>query len=82
MCDGSLHRDGKTMILHTQSFSQEDNLLCSIEMEKNFGLLWKVIPHKKKYWVLSLDPTCSKLLAELIAPSIHSSMMYKIPTGQ
>lgn len=58
MSDGSLQKDRKSMILHTQSFSKAENETLSNELNSKFGLpAWRsqaarVIPHKGKYWVI------------------------------
>jgi hypothetical protein len=49
MGDGSLQNDKKSMILHTQSYSQAENLILSSELNKKFGFESKVISHKNKY---------------------------------
>ena len=36
MCDGSLQKDKQTLILHTQSFSLEENTLLTRELNKKF----------------------------------------------
>jgi len=49
MCDGSIQKDLLTMVLHTHSFSYEENLLLSNELNEKFKLNSQVISHKKKY---------------------------------
>ena len=49
MSDGSLQRDFLTMILHTQSFSYEENLILSNELNEKFKFNTQVISHKQKY---------------------------------
>jgi len=49
MGDGSLQKDGKTIILHTQSYTQIENLILSKELNIKFGFSTEVIPHKEKY---------------------------------
>ena len=84
MCDGSLQRYNKSLILHTQGFSQEENNILSNELNLKFKLCTRVIPHnhKKKntvvrYFVIFI-PT-EDLMANLITPYIIPSMKYKIP---
>jgi len=48
MYDGSLQKDCKTMILHTQGFTHSENIILSHELNENFGFCSHVIPHKKK----------------------------------
>lgn len=54
MCDGSLQKDKKTMILHTQSFNYDTNLNMSKELNNKFNLNSKVITHKHKYFVIKI----------------------------
>lgn len=48
MGDGSLNKDRKTMILHTQSYTKTENLILSRELNEKFGFSSEVIKHKKK----------------------------------
>jgi hypothetical protein len=54
MCDGSLQNDNRTMILHTQSFTFEENLVLSSELNSLFNLHSRVLLHKKQYYVLHI----------------------------
>jgi len=49
MGDGSLNKDKKTMILHTQSYTKTENLILSRELNEKFGFSSPggVILHKK-----------------------------------
>lgn len=77
MGDGSLNKD-KTMILHTQSYTQAENLILVNELNSKFGFNAKVVPHKNKYWVIRFSSTDSRKLSELIKPYIIPSMEYKL----
>lgn len=79
MGDGSLQKDKKTLILHTQSYTKTENLILSTELNKKFNLNSEVIEHKKKYWVIKFISKDSKLIHDLIKPYTHESMYYKIP---
>lgn len=79
MGDGSLQKDLKTMILHTQSFSKLENLILSEELNAKFGFATEVIPHKDKYYCIKFNSKDALLLHNLIKPHVHSSMAYKIP---
>jgi hypothetical protein len=79
MGDGSLQNDKKSMILHTQSYSQAENLILSSELNKKFGFESKVISHKNKYWVIIIPSKDAVLLYNLIKDYIHPSMKYKLP---
>lgn len=79
MSDGSLAKDLQSMILHTQSFTLEENTLLSTELNDKFGLHSRVILHKEKYYVIFIPREDAKLLHDLIAPHIISSLKYKVP---
>jgi len=55
MSDGSLQKNLLTMILHTQSFSYEENVILSYELNEKFKFNTQVILHKKKYWVIKFN---------------------------
>lgn len=77
MCDGSLN--GNSMILHTQSFTQAENIMMSNELNEKFGLHSVVIPHKKIYFVIKFPTTDRARIRELILPHMIPSIMYKVP---
>ena len=79
MGDGSLQKDRKTMILHTQSYNKNENLILSRELNKKFGFKSEVILHKKKYFVIKFNSKDALALHNLIKPYIFESMKYKIP---
>lgn len=79
MSDGSLQKDKKTLILHTQGFTFQENEILSIELNAKFGFNSKVIPHKNKYWVIQLSSKDAKLLKNLIQPHVIECFNYKIP---
>lgn len=81
MCDGSLQSDRASIILHTQSYTQEENFILSSELNAKFGLKTKVITHKQKYWVIKTHPADAALLHLLCKPYIITSMEYKLPTN-
>ena len=78
MDDGSLQNDKKTLIIHTQSYTEKEVNLLSFELNKKFELDSKVIIHKKKYWVIKIPSNYFEKLLKLIKPYIHPSMNYKI----
>ena len=80
MGDGSLQKDKKTMILHTQSYSKNENIILSKELNDKFGFTTKVIKHKDKYHVLLFNSKDAKLLHDLIKEHVHFSMRYKLPS--
>ena len=77
--DGSLQKDRKTMILHTQSYTKTENLILSRELNEKFGFRSEVILHKKKYFVIKFNSKDAITLHNLIKPYIIESMKYKIP---
>ena len=79
MGDGSLNKDKKTMILHTQSYTKTENLILSRELNEKFGFRSEVILHKKKYFVVKFNSKDALTLHNLIKPYIIESMKYKIP---
>ena len=79
MGDGSLQKDGKTMILHTQSYNEFENNLLSSELNAKFNFQTKVIKHKEIYNVIKFNSNDSTILKNIIDKHIYSSMSYKIP---
>ena len=79
MGDGSLQKDNKTMILHTQSYTKTENLILSKELNEKFYFSTEVISHKKKYWVIKFNYKDAPILRNLIKSHVHSSLIYKIP---
>lgn len=79
MCDGSLQKNKKTMILHTQGFDEKENYILSNELNIKFNLNTKVIIHKKKYYVIKINylDLCKIILK--IQKYIHSIFKYKMP---
>jgi LAGLIDADG DNA endonuclease family len=76
MGDGSLNK--KSMILHTQSYSEKENSILSKELNGKFGFKTKIVPHKNKYWVIKFSTEDTVLLSKLIKPYIIPSMIYKL----
>jgi len=76
MDDGSLQN--KTMIIHTQSYSQEEVAILSYELNKKFNFNSRITSHKKIYWVITIPSENFESLFQLISPFIHPSMGYKL----
>jgi len=74
--DGSYHREKKYLVLHTQSFSKEENEILSLELNQKFHLNSKVMRHKKIYWVLYFPPKDVITLKTLLV--MPPSMEYKL----
>lgn len=79
MGDGSLQKDKKTMILHTQSYNQNENLILSKELNEKFGFNSEVILHKNFYFVIKFNSKDNFKLYNLIKPYIIEDMKYKLP---
>lgn len=80
MDDGSLQKDKKTMILHTQGYKGDEIMLLSKELNEKFKLESKVISHKEKYKVIEIPRKNNKELVKLIEGYIHEEMKYKLKT--
>lgn len=79
MCDGSLQKDKKTIILHTQGFNLKENSILSNELNLKFNLNTKGILHKKKYYVIQTATNDAECIFKLIKPYVIPSMRYKLP---
>lgn len=89
MCDGSLTKTKKALILHTQGFTQEESIILSNELNDKFGLHSKVVAHKhnetstrkeRNEFTILIPTKDGAELANLITPYIIPSMIYKIPS--
>lgn len=78
MCDGSLQKDGKTLILHTQSYTLDENNQLSNELNHKFGLHSHVIPHKTIYNVIEIPKQDYQKMFDLVHPFLIASMKYKM----
>jgi hypothetical protein len=79
MCDGSLQKYNKTIILHSQGFNHQENQLLSCELNTKFNLHTKVIAHKNKYSVIQTHVNDCSTLYKILNPYIIPSMRYKLP---
>lgn len=79
MSDGSLQKDKRSIILHTQSFTKEENLLLSSELNTKFGLHSRVIDHKGKYAVIFIPRRDAQIVRKLIYPHVLPHFTYKLP---
>ena len=80
MGDGSLQKDKKSMVLHTQCWSQELNECLSSELNEKFNLNTRVIPHKNKYHVIFIPSKDNIKLHNLINEHMLKPLFeYKIP---
>jgi len=78
--DGSLHREGRVLTLHTQGFSHDENKMISEELNlKAFGgFKSKVVKHKNKF-VVQFTTSDANKLHDLIKPHLIPTMQYKLP---
>lgn len=76
--DGSLHREGRVLTLHTQGFNQDENKMISEELNLKFGFKSKVVKHKDKF-VVQFTTSDANKLHDLIKPHLISTMQYKLP---
>lgn len=79
MGDGSLHREGRVLTLHTQGFSAEENNILSTELNKKFGFHTKVVTHKSVSHVIQFSTKDANKLHDIISPHIITSIKYKVP---
>ena len=79
MCDGSLQKSKKEILIHTQGFTKFENLLAVKELNQKYGLNCRVVVHKHKYWVIKTHPKDAETLHSLLKPFLIPSMMYKLP---
>lgn len=79
ICDGSLHRDGRTLTLHTQcwTYTQQQELVSLFYTF--YGWHVQCRRHKNKYWVLEIPAPYSDACARYISPWILPSFAYKVP---
>lgn len=79
MSDGSLQNDHRSMILHTQSFSLDENEMLSRELNAKFSFHSRVIAHKNIYWVIFIPREDAVKLRQLIEPHVIPYFKYKLP---
>ena len=79
MCDGSLQKNRKTLILHSQGFSKQENQVLSDELNAKFQLHSRVLSHKHKYFVLEIPFQDAAIVSALLKPYVLLSFKYKFP---
>lgn len=67
------------LILHTQSFTYDENLLISKELNAKFGLHSRVEQHKHKYYIVRFPASDNQKLAKIITPYMLECFSYKLP---
>lgn len=67
--DGSLHREGRVLTLHTQGYSEIENNLLSRELNEKFLFNTRVLKHKNN----------ANKIHDIIKENIISSIIYKLP---
>ena len=73
ICDGSLQKDARTLILHSQAFSQEENMKAQKVLNEKFGFQSRVIPHKTHYFVICIPAQDASLVRALLTPFVLPS---------
>ncbi len=82
MCDGSLQKNKRTLILDTQSFSFQENNLLTRELNLKCHLHSRVISHKTQYYVIEIPGQDCDRVASLIGNHLIPSMVYKCPESK
>lgn len=77
--DGSLHREGRVLTLHTQGFSWDKNNILSSELNAKFGFNTKVVAHKNITYVIQFSTKDANKLHDIINLHIIPEMKYKVP---
>lgn len=68
----------RVLTLHTQGFSQDENVMISQELNYKFGFKTKVVKHKNKF-VVQFTTSDANKLHDLIKPYLIPTMQYKLP---
>lgn len=79
MSDGSLQKDKRTLILHSQSFSLEENRKAQRVLNEKFGFHSRVVSHKTHYSVLCIPAQDASRVQALLTPFVLPSFYYKVP---
>lgn len=79
MGDGSLHREGRVLTLHTQGFTKSENDILSNELSLKYDFHTKVVTHKNNSYVVQFSTIDANKLHDMISPYIIPSMKYKVP---
>ena len=74
--DGSYHKTKKYLVIHTQGYTKKENQILSLELNQKFDLNYRIMKHKKIYWVLYFPPKDVLVLKKLL--SMPPSMEYKL----
>jgi hypothetical protein len=79
MSDGYLNRDNKTLNLHTDGFTQQENEIASRELNDKFGVHSRAVRINKKYFMVQIHGTDASRVRDLVAPYMLPCFSYKIP---
>lgn len=74
MCDSSLQKEKSCLIIHTQSFTEDENRIAVEEINQKWGLECQVIPHRRNHWVIKSHPKDKAILHHLLKPYLIDSM--------
>lgn len=66
------------LILNTQSFTKEEVLLLIKVLDEKFGLIGNLRPRRSGQFVIYFSQRKITKIREIVAPYIHSSMLYKV----
>lgn len=75
--NGSLQKNNER-ILHTQSFSYEENIQMCEELHQKFQLHTTVVSHKKKWWVIYIPASDAQMLRKYFV-HLPECMKHKKP---
>ena len=78
MDDGSLNKRYGTIVLCTNAFPLEDQLLLIDFFEKAYGLHLKAEKRRNDQYILRINASESKLFRSIVAPHVPSFMDYKL----
>lgn len=76
--DGSFDKKNKCLVIHTNSFTLEEDIFLSELLLKKFGLNFSIIKARKDQYVLRLAKVCMPKLVNLVRRHVPESMLYKI----
>lgn len=76
--DGSLNRRYGTIVLCTNSFSLEEQLLAADVLSARYGIAPKPEPRRNGQYVLRINASQRQRFLELVAPHVPACMGYKL----
>ena len=76
--DGSLHAKSNEIILNTQGFSKEENVIMCEKLNAKFKLHAIVKPHKQEYYIIYIPASDAPVLCSLLENHLPKSMIHKL----